>query len=354
MINVTIDQIKQRIVEEKQISQEELDEKINSKLEELSGLISKEGAAHIIANELGVNVMKTGEGLVKIGSLLPGMKDVEIAGRVIRKYDVRPFKTEHGEGKVGKFLIGDDTGITMVTLWNDKADWLSSIEEQDIVKLSKLNVRDNNGRSESHAGEGSKLEKNPQGVEIKTQPSQSQELTKKKISELKENDSNIEIFVTIVQVFDPRFFEPRNEEEKGNAVLNLFVDDGSDNIRTVFWKEAILQLLGVSEEKLNVYKENPDKFEEVKSDLLGKMVKLTGRVNQNKVLGRLEFVVNKVTLDVDPEEELKQEEKKELSEPETKTAEEEKPAEEKKKPAPAEDLDDLEEEVLNLEDLDDI
>ena len=371
MINLTIDQIKQKIVEEKQISQEELDEKIKAKLEELSGLISQEGAAHIIANELGVNLMKTGQGLVKIGSLLPGMKDVEVAGRVIRKYEVRAFKTEHGEGKVAKFLLGDDSGITMITLWNDKADWLSNIEEQDIVKLSKLNIRDNNGRSEAHAGEGSKIEKNPEGIEIKNSPAaqQSGEVTRKKISELKENDSNVEIFVTIVQVFDPRFFEPRNEEEKGNAVLNLFIDDGSDNIRCVFWKESMMKLLNTDEAKLNTYKESPEKFEEVKSDLLGKMVKLIGRVNQNKVLGRLEFVANKVTLDVDPDKEVGELEKeKSATENDSKPVKEEpKPSEEehevneeekkKKENVSAqtpEDLDDLEEEVLNLEDLDDL
>lgn len=291
--------------------------------------------------------MKTGEGLIKIGSLIPGMKDAQIAGRVIRKYDVRVFQRETGEGKVAKFLVGDDSGITMITLWNDKTDWLEKIQEQDVVKITGLNVRDNNGRSEAHASDGSKLEVNPSGVEIQTrQSSAPQELVKKKISELTEQDSNAEIFVTIVQVFDPKFFEPRNEGEKGGAVLNLFVDDGSDNIRTVFWKDQIQELLNISEDKLLAYKDNQEGFEEIKSDLLGKMVKLIGRVSKNKVLGRLEFVVNKSILDVDPEQEIIQ----------TKSEESEsfKDIPKKQEQELNDDLDDLEEEVLNLEDLDDL
>jgi hypothetical protein len=347
MINLTLNQIKEKIASEKQISEADIDSKIKKKLEELSGLISEEGAAHIVANELGVNLMKSEAGLVKIGSLIPGMKDVEIAGRVIRKYDVRVFQRETGEGKVGKILVGDESGITMVTLWNDKADWMTDLNEQDIIKITSLNIRDNNGRSEAHAGEGSKLEKNPKGVEIQSRPQQNAELVKKKISDLTEQDSNAEIFVTIVQVFDPKFFEPRNEGEKAGAVLNLFVDDGSDNIRTVFWKEQILGLLNITEDKLLVFKDKPETFEDVKSDLLGRMVKLIGRVSKNKVLGRLEFVVNKSILEVDPEKEFEnipEETKKEVvveTEP-------------LKKKESSDDLDDLEEEVLNLEDLDDL
>lgn len=342
MINLTLNQIKEKIVSEKQISEADIDSKIKKKLEELSGLISEEGAAHIVANELGVNLMKSEAGLIKIGSLIPGMKDVEIAGRVIRKYDVRTFQRETGEGKVGKILVGDDSGITMITLWNDKADWMENLNEQDIIKITNLNVRDNNGRSEAHAGEGSKLEKNPKGVEISSRQQQSTELVKKKISELTEQDSNAEIFVTIVQVFDPKFFEPRNEGEKAGAVLNLFVDDGSDNIRTVFWKEQIISLLNISEDKLLAFKDKLEAFEEIKSDLLGRMVKLIGRVSKNKVLGRLEFVVNKSITNIDPEN---LDEPQKTKEPNTT---------EQKQVETKDEFDELEEEVLSLDDLDDL
>jgi len=85
MINVPIELIKEKIIEKTQMSPKELDDKIKAKLEQLSGLISEEGAAHIIANELGVNLLQT-QGVLKIKNLLPGMKNIEINGKIIRKY----------------------------------------------------------------------------------------------------------------------------------------------------------------------------------------------------------------------------------------------------------------------------
>ena len=43
-------------IKEKGFNDKEIERKINRKLEELSGLISREGAAHLIANELGINL----------------------------------------------------------------------------------------------------------------------------------------------------------------------------------------------------------------------------------------------------------------------------------------------------------
>ena len=53
MIKIPYDHIIERKKKEGNISESEIDVKIDQKMKQLSGLISKEGAAHIIANELG-------------------------------------------------------------------------------------------------------------------------------------------------------------------------------------------------------------------------------------------------------------------------------------------------------------
>lgn len=338
MISMSEEEIVKKVAKDKNIPETEVQNKINSKLEELGGLISKEGAAHIIANELGVDLLKT-EGISKISNIVVGMRDVTLAGRVVRKYDIRTFNKQDGEGKVAKFLLGDNDGITMVVLWDDKTNDFEKLEEGSIVKITNLNVRDNNGRSEVHSSSQTSIELNPKGVEIKsfdsantnTGPAQ-----RKKISELNKMDSNVEIFVTIVQVFDPKFFQSKQDPNKRGAVLNLFVDDGSDNIRTVFWNEQIKDLI---QKDYLVFEENIQEFENTKTELLGKMVKLTGRVVHNDMFSRLEFVVNKVDLNPDPDEEIKK------IDSTTQTKEE--------KPKQSSNSDDeLDEEVLSLEDLD--
>ena len=333
MINIPIDTIIEKITEQTDLEQTDVEQKINNKLETLSGLISKEGAAHIVANELGVKLMQT-EGVLKIKNLMAGMKDVEINCRVIRKYDLRTFQNARGEGKVFKALVGDDTGVTMIVLWNDKADLEKQFKEQDILKLKQVNVRDNNGRTEIHLGDGAELEVNPEGVKIETQSSGFAKPERKKISELTEQDQNVEIFGTVVQVFDPKFFKVNSEgkriKEDENpegytygAVLNVFVDDGSDNIRVVLWKNQIINFLNVTEEELQSFRENPEKFEEYKNKMLGEMMKFIGRTTKNEMFGKTEFVANVVLTEVKPEEEIKKI-KEEKSEEQPKTEQTEK------------------------------
>ncbi len=56
MIKVPYEDIVAKIRQDAGISESELNEKIEEKMSQLSGLVSKEGAAHIVANELGVKV----------------------------------------------------------------------------------------------------------------------------------------------------------------------------------------------------------------------------------------------------------------------------------------------------------
>lgn len=355
MINVPLNVVKQRIVDASGISMKELDAKIKAKLEQLVGLITEEGAAQIIANELGVNLMKS-EGVIKLKSMLPGMKGAEINAKIIKKYDVREFKNEKRSGKLGKFLAGDETGTSVVVLWNHACDNFDSLKEGDIVKISGATVKENNGRNEIHVSEAGLISVNPEGVKVDSARQQSDKQyskpVRKKIKELSDNETNVEIFATIVQVFDPKFFKVNPDSGKRvpddakdgfvfNAVMNIFADDGSDNVRVVLWKNQILNLLGVDEQSFIKFKDNPAAFEEVKTELLGMMVKFIGRTVKNEMFGRTEFIANIVVTNVSPEEEMKNlEQKGEVK------------VKEKKKEVV--DSDGFDEELLSLEDLDNL
>ena len=87
--------------------------------------------------------------------------------------------------------------------------------------------------------------------------------------------------------------------------MNFIVDDGSQNIRAVCFRQQTEQLLKKRQDEILAYKELPERFEEVKHDLLGRMVKISGRVTRNDMFDRLELVAEHVSPDPDPEEELK-------------------------------------------------
>lgn len=325
MIKMPLSDIINKISEKANISRAEIDVKIEQKLKQLSGLISKEGAAHIIANELGVKLFENISGRLQIKNILAGMRDVETVGKVQQIFEARDFVTrDNRKGKVGSFVLADETSSIRIVCWGSQADNIAKFKENDVVKIISGYVRENNGRKEVHLNDRGKLIINPRDETVGEVKVYAQ-AERKGIKDLTENDDNVEILGTIVQVFEPRFFEVCPEcgkrvrqSEDGFAcevhnkvepaysyVVNASLDDGTENIRAVFFRNQALRLLNKTEEEMLKYKDSPDKFEEVKTELLGNFVKLIGRTTKNTMFDRIEFLANLVFTDVDPKIEMK-------------------------------------------------
>lgn len=322
MIKIPYEAIIEKIKEKAPISDSEIKSRIDEKLKQLSGLISREGAAHIVANELGINLFQQPVGGIKIKDVLTGMRDLEVFGKVQQVFDVTEFNTEKRKGKVGSFFIADETGSMRVVLWNEQAEKLTRIKAGDVVRVQGAYVKDNNSRIEAHLGERGNLLVNPKGIEINNIKSFT--ANRKNIEELKGPEENVEIFGTIVQVFSPNFFEicpscGKRTKQKENAfyceehgeiepdysyVLNIFLDDGTENIRAVFFRNQAERLLKKNSEEILAYKNDPDSFEQIKTELLGNQVKLIGRAVKNEMFNRVEFITQLV-FEADPEEEIK-------------------------------------------------
>jgi replication factor A1 len=326
MINIPLPQIKERISQKTGMSEDEVNQKIKSKLKQLPGLISEEGAAHIVANELGVKLFDIGEKL-QIKNILAGMRNVDVVGKVLQKYELREFNKDNNAGKVANFLLGDETGVVRVVLWHKQAELINQLQVDDVVKIRGGYVRENNAKKEVHLSEMSKLIINPPGITVEVKPyaPQATEGVRKQIADIKEDDANVEVLATIVQVFDLNFFEVCPQCSKRirlrdegfvcathgkvtpeyNYVLNVYLDDGSDNIRVVFWRQQIEELLGMDRPQILAFKEDPSKFEPIKTELLGNIIKVSGRANKNQNFDRIELVANKVDKSPDPDEEIK-------------------------------------------------
>src|SRR3990167_7846927 len=99
MIKIPLSDLKEKIISSGKITPVELEGRIKTKINELSGLISEEGAAYIIANELGVIILPQEEKL-KIREIYAGMKNITTSGKVLRKFEVREFNKDNKIGKV--------------------------------------------------------------------------------------------------------------------------------------------------------------------------------------------------------------------------------------------------------------
>ncbi|MEM4248425.1 MAG: OB-fold nucleic acid binding domain-containing protein [Candidatus Nanoarchaeia archaeon] len=314
MIHIPLANIISRIREKTNLPDEEINALIDQKLTALSGLVSREGAAHIVANELGIKLFEQSYGKLQIANILAGMRSVEAVGKVQQVSEIKKFQARGREGQVASLLIADHSGSIRVVLWGEHANKSMIIKEGDIVKVTNSYVRENQGRKEIHLNDRSQIIINPPGesVEISTEGHQ------KQISQLKEGDENIQLTATIVQAFEPHFFEvcpqcgKRLQEMQCQShgavapdwayVMNLFIDDGTDSIRAVLFRQQVSELLGLEKEQMLHYKDSIQDFQEINTKLSGTQIKVHGRVTKNKIFDRNEFIVQKIEVLQKPEQ----------------------------------------------------
>ena len=166
MFKIPLSELRTKIISASGIEAEELDSKIKNKINELSGLISEEGAAHIIANELGINLVKEASSKLKIKEIYAGMKNVTTVGKVVQKYPMREFAKGDSKGKVCSVIIGDETGTIRVVFWNEQVDLVDKLNEEDIVSVNDSYARENRNDREIHLGQNGSIVINPEGEQI--------------------------------------------------------------------------------------------------------------------------------------------------------------------------------------------
>jgi hypothetical protein len=98
-----VDELIEKITEKSGLDEEEVRGKVEAKKKELNGLITPEGAAHIIAGELGLTFL---DGVVeiprlKLENVIPGMSSVDVVGKLTRIFEIRSFeKSDKTKGKI--------------------------------------------------------------------------------------------------------------------------------------------------------------------------------------------------------------------------------------------------------------
>jgi hypothetical protein len=86
--------------------------------------------------------------------------------------------------------------------------------------------------------------------------------------------------------------------------MNTFLDDGTENIRIVFFREQADKLLSRTQEQMKALRSKPEEFEELKTGLLGNIIKVTGRITKNQMFDRIEIIASDVDTSPDPEKEI--------------------------------------------------
>ena len=117
---------------------EEIERKVEAKRAKLSGLVSKEGAAQIVAAELGINFDQE---RMKLSELVQGMKRANVVGKIVRIDPVRSFSKNGKEGKVGRLQVADDSSLVQVVLWDMHHIQLlesGGLKEGEVISMQQI------------------------------------------------------------------------------------------------------------------------------------------------------------------------------------------------------------------------
>ena len=260
----------------------EIEQKVEVKKAKLSGLISREGAAQIVAAELGISFENERS---KINELSEGMRRAFVVGKITNIFPVREYNKNGRSGKVASFMIGDETSNIRVTLWD--VNHISLIERDVLKEGSVVEIR------------GASVKRG----ELSLSAFADVKISNEKFDSVKERaplatgnfasaaeNMQMQARAFIVQTFEPRFFDSkRNEGEKG-VLINIVLDDGTATMRSVFFGENIKKLLGVTQEELF----SLDVLNAKRAELIGEEKLFTGLFRMNSFSNSLEFSVNSV------------------------------------------------------------
>lgn len=289
-------QLVEFISQSSSVSIEDIERKIEAKQAKLAGLISKEGAAQIIAAELNVNFDKQ---MIKIVQMVPGMRRINLIGKIIELAPIREYNKNGRSGKIGSFVLADDTSNVRTVLWDENHIDLigkGSIKMDVVVEIGNASIR--NG--ELHLGSFSEIKVSKKKIDnvVTEKP-----VFVKKVKDFNVGD-NVASRAFIVNIFEPKFFEVCPEcrrkaingecndhgkiKPEKRSLLSLVIDDGSDNIRCTIFHDELGKIISMKE------LENLELFAVKRKELLGKEMIIKGQVRKNQMFDSNDFIINEI------------------------------------------------------------
>ncbi len=316
-----LEEIVKKIVENTDMDESKVKNIIKEKETEFSGLISPEGAAHIVAKELGLNLLKNTSKELKIDNVLSGMNSVNLTGKVTKVFEPREWEKNGKKGKVANIMLADETGQIRMSLWNEQVKPVEEgqIEAGKVIEITNGYTKENSmGGCELRLGKNGMIKLSDADIKVKIGGTQSV-----KIKDLVPG-SSVEVRGAMVQFFESNPFYyvcsecegkladgkcEKHEKAKPKPIMivNGILDDGYGNIRAVFFREQAEKVLGMKTDeafKLTEEGKNAKPLREKLEERLGCEFVIKGRTKVNSFFERLELVANDVN-EVKPEDEAK-------------------------------------------------
>ncbi|NYT14128.1 MAG: DUF3127 domain-containing protein, partial [Candidatus Methanofastidiosa archaeon] len=227
---MTAEALYERLLET--ISENELKERIDKKIQSVGGLLSEEGALLLIAGELGINIEEIHKEKKHffISDINEGMQHVDISGRIMRIFDVNTFQRKTGtEGKVQNIVIADKTGSIRIVFWDDQIDKLKQFKRGDVVTVRNGYLRKGlNNEFEISLGKDGVISS---GQDSPDYPPIN--YVKLKIRDIEDKMSNIDITGRVSAIYGIREFAKKDGSI--GKVGSFVIMDDTGEIRVTLW-----------------------------------------------------------------------------------------------------------------------
>ena len=312
---MSFEKLLNEIISKANISKEELIELIKQKQKELQ-IISFEGAAYLVAKDLGIDLVEYKPRRLEMKNIVKGMRNVNVIGKVFKISSIVEFERNGKKGKVVNIFISDGTDYVRIPLWNEQVKIVEDgeIKVGDTIQIiggiAKENVF---GEKEIGLRKLGRIAPAEEDLDISIEELQkrffSPNYQRVEIKDIKQG--NFEVLAKIVYLFKGNFIffvcpvcnvtikevngkgvceEHGEVDAEPNLVITCIIDDGTSNLRAVFFRDVAEKIAEISAKELKEM-DLDKRYDYLSQKLLGREFLFKGRVKVNKISERLEMFV---------------------------------------------------------------
>jgi len=235
-LNAIEDLIVKILAQRKDLTREQVENLIEEKKREAQDLLSEEGAARLVAEELLVETEPVAVPAMKIRDVVAGLNDVSLTGKVVATEPPKEFPRQNGStGRVTRIVLADETGKIGCAIWDSKVDLI--LKDGDLTG-ERVTIR----HGYTRAGPGGDVELNVGdrgAIIITSRTAIPERAATTLIGDIKE--PAIELNLLGVVHSNPRFYEFDRNGQKG-TVLRTVLADSTGSISLVAWNERAEEL----------------------------------------------------------------------------------------------------------------
>ena len=215
----------------------EIKKTIEEKKGKFSGLLTDNGAAFMVARELGIDLgLGQDKQRLSISKLQDGMQNIDLLVRVVQVFSPKSFERNGKKGTLCSLVVADNSGETRLTLWHNDVRKLQelNVSRGSTLLLHNCYVKSYNEKPQLNLSYNGSIAIDPKeasGVELP-----SVENSECKLSELREGMNVVAAVVRVLRLFPVNEFE---KDERKGRVMNFLVADGSATIRATAWNDLV-------------------------------------------------------------------------------------------------------------------